>query len=600
MLGTLLLAVVPLQSAPADGTDVLAGLRPDHPRLILTEDRLAELKGLAREDALLAKAVDDVLRSAEKLLGAPALEHVLIGPRLLSVSRDCVERVYTLGLAWRWTGDERFARGVESNLRTVCAFPDWNPSHFLDTAEMSHAVGVGYDWIHGTLEPEARAEIRAGLLEHGLGPGLEAYEGAKSAWWTRSAFNWNQVCNGGLTAGALAIAEDEPDVARRIVGHAVASLPTALATYEPDGAWGEGYGYWIYATDYTVVALASFTTALGHDFGLGDRRGLELAGAFPDAATGPTGLVSGFADGASPRPRRSIPVLFWLAHRFDRPEYAARERAILAERRADPRHVLWYATPGAGEFESKSRLFRGDVELGFLRSAVAMPTWVGFKAGYNAVNHGHLDLGAFELDMLGQRWVRDLGKDDYNLPGYWEKGEGGRRWTYFRLGSSSHPLLTFGDRNQAVAATASFRGFGDERAVVDVRGAYPGLCGAQARGIELDDHGVTVQDEATLLRDAAWRWCIPTDAEVELSGGVALLRLDGETLGVEVIEPAGAEFVLESAHRDPPEKSNEGVSLLVLRGEAPAGALRVVVRFDDRQASSRREAQVAPLADWAF
>ena len=262
--------------------------------------------------------------------------------------------------------------------------------------------------------------------------------------------------------------------------------------------------------------------------------------------------------------------------------------------------MIWYAPKRSGAFLHSTKLFRGDVELGFLYSAVRTPTWVGFKAGYNAVNHGHLDLGAFELDMMGQRWVRDLGKDDYNLPGYWSRGEGGQRWSYFRLGSSSHPLLTFEDKNQAVAATASFRGFGDERAVVDVKGAYPGVCEEQARGIQLDYHGVTVQDEATLLQDARWRWCIPTDAEVELAGSTALLRLNGETLQVEVIEPSGVEFALESAHRDPPEKSNEGVSLLVLRGEAPAGSLRVVVRFDDLHASFRRGSTVTPLADWAF
>ena len=36
------------------------------------------------------------------------------------------------------------------------------------------------------------------------------------------------------------------------------------------------------------------------------------------------------------------------------------------------------------------------------------------------------NLGNFELDALGVRWVRDLGADNYNLPGYWDKKRGGK------------------------------------------------------------------------------------------------------------------------------------------------------------------------------
>ena len=74
--------------------------------------------------------------------------------------------------------------------------------------------------------------------------------------------------------------------------------------------------------------------------------------------------------------------------------------------------------------------------------------FVGVKAGYNQVNHGHLDLGNFELDALGERWARDIGSDDYNLPGYWSGGRGGKRWSYYRLGSESHNVCMLGGAQQ--------------------------------------------------------------------------------------------------------------------------------------------------------
>ncbi len=230
-----------LAAGEVDAAIVLDTLRADHPRLMLTAEELDALKAAEPSDPALSRMVAQVIEQADKTLDAPVLEHKLVGPRLLHVSRDCLRRVYTLGLAWRWTGDERYARGAESNLLTVSDFPDWNPSHFLDTAEMTHATAVGYDWLFHWLSEDSRARIKTAIVEKGLKPGLIAYE--EGHWWTKSEFNWNNVCNAGMVVGALAIAETDPNYAETIVPRAVASLPPALDAYNPDGAWMEGPGY---------------------------------------------------------------------------------------------------------------------------------------------------------------------------------------------------------------------------------------------------------------------------------------------------------------------------------------------------------------------
>ena len=93
-----------------------------------------------------------------------------------------------------------------------------------------------------------------------------------------------------------------------------------------------------------------------------------------------------------------------------------------------------------------------------MRSAWDDPNalFLGIKAGYNQVNHGHLDLGNFELDALGVRWARDLGSDNYNLPGYWEAKRGGQRWSYYRLNSASHNVPMLGGQSQDPLAKSSF------------------------------------------------------------------------------------------------------------------------------------------------
>ena len=160
-----------------------------------------------------------------------------------------------------------------------CAFPDWNPSHFLDTAEMAHAVGIGYDWIHDYLDEETRERIRSAIVELGLKPGIERHQSQYKHF--TYAYNWNQVCNGGLLIGALAVADTGPEVAEFIVTKALEHLPTALGSYAPDGVWAEGIGYWNYATEYTAFALTALNTALGSDFDLSKAPSLSTTGYVP-------------------------------------------------------------------------------------------------------------------------------------------------------------------------------------------------------------------------------------------------------------------------------------------------------------------------------
>lgn len=102
--------------------------------------------------------------------------------------------------------------------------------------------------------------------------------------------NGNQVCNGGLLVGALAIAYEQPEPAREVIHSALNSLPLALAEYAPDGAWAEGPDYWAFATEYTVEGLAALNTALGTDFGLSSMPGLSNTGDFLLHTSGPTGF----------------------------------------------------------------------------------------------------------------------------------------------------------------------------------------------------------------------------------------------------------------------------------------------------------------------
>jgi hypothetical protein len=595
------------QQATLDPSDVLKTLDKNHPRLMLKDKDLEHLKELYENDEVLKKCLRDVLDEANDCVGKPMLTYRKIGPRLLSVSRECLRRIYALGLAYRWTGEEKYASKAVDNMLTVCAFNDWNPSHFLDTAEMSHAVGLGYDWLYSYMDDGTREKIKAGLIKNGLEPGLTTY---KKSGWVRSEHNWNQVCNGGLIVGSLAIAESDPQYAEQIVAAAVQSLPRAIKTYGPDGAWGEGPGYWSYATHYTAYGLAALQSALGKDFDLPKIEGLSEAGDFPIYTAGPTGLYLNMADVGEKSSRRTLPCLFWLARTFDKPFYAHDERTLLAKYKASPQHVVWYQPEPGCKLPERDLdcYFRGPVEVAVFRSSWDDPQalWVGIKAGYNQVNHGHLDLGNFELDALGVRWVRDLGSDDYNLPGYWDSKRGGMRWSYYRLNSKSHSVPLLAGEDQDPMAKSKFIKFESKRssafAMIDLTSAYEKCAKKVTRGLAMLDgrKAVLVQDEFEIEKPCELVWAMTTDAEISLEKEwIARLTIDGKELVAKVLSPYHAPFTFESAEQKPPQKTNKGVKRLLLRLPDAEGNVRVAVLLSPVWKKGYiSSVGVKPLAEW--
>jgi hypothetical protein len=571
--------------------DFLKTLKPEHPRLLMSDARLQELKKLAKTDLLLQRYVKDVLKAADRDLVATPLKHEIPdGLRLLATSRSCLDRTVRLGLAWRWTGDRKYADAGIGNLLTVCAFEDWNPRHFLDTAEMSNAVGIGYDWFYAAMDDQARAIVRQGLIKLGMQAPINGRHKTQN--------NWNMVCNGGLVVGSLAIADTDPDYARLIIPRAVECLPIASKYYAPDGAWNEGPGYWQYATSYMAFAIAALDSAIGNDLGIGATPGFGASGWFPIYTAGPSGHFLCFADaglGGINKPkdngRGGMPVLFFLARKYKNPEFSAAEHEVLKNRNAEALHVVWYDPPQPPQPRTLGCLFRGSVPVAVMRSAWndRNALWVGVKGGFNKVNHGHLDLGNFEMEAQGVRWALDLGSDNYNLPGYFGK----QRFDYWRLKSESHNVLLIAGKGQRLEGIAPITECLDGRTVVDLTTAYDDRATQVLRTVTMNKPRTAVQvtDQLDLKAAAEVVWGMTTDAEIAIApDGSAMLTRNGKQLKATIIEPKGAKLAAEAPPPNPEPyqskaraeayKSNDGYCRLVAKIAAPQGKSTITVRLE--------------------
>ncbi len=588
--------------------DWVAKVRKEHPRLLATTADFERLRQLVQTDEQAREFYQRLKSQADRICQElPSRYEIPDGLRLLATSRRVLLRTYTLALLYRLDGDRRYLERAWRELEAAANFPDWNPRHFLDTAEMAHAFAIGYDWLFSDWTDEQRRILREAMVTKGLQPALGVYR--EKRWWSTARHNWNQVCNGGIGMAALALLDEVPDLCGEILNHALQSLQIPMREFAPDGAWGEGPGYWNYATSYNCVFLAALETAVGTDLGLSQMDGFAETGLFPIYITGPTGRTFNFADGGDGTLR--APQMFWLARKFNRPVYAWYARSTASPH---PLDLLWFDKQGndpQAEGLPLDKYFR-RVEVVTMRTAWndRNALFVGFKAGDNKFNHSHLDIGTFVLDAMGHRWAVDLGADNYNLPGFF----GAQRWTYYRLRAEGHNTLVINPSQEpdqdprAEAKIVRFVSQPDRAfAIADLTSAYA-KHGAEKvmRGILLDRQRreVIVQDEVTLKQAGDVWWFLHTPAQVQLSedGKTATLTQGTATLRAVLLSPKDARFAVMDAKPLPTspnplgQNPNNGIRKLAVHLSQTASMQLIVLLSLQREVQSPQV--LKPLMAW--
>ena len=601
--------LIPFRTYAASPLDTL---QPQHPRLLFPDSDLPAIKQSITTDSFTKKYFQQQLEVGEKLLAVPPDIYQIVGEEhtLLATSRDMEGRIFTLAGLYRITGDKRFADRATNEMLAAAAFPDWYPTHFLDTAEMTAALGLGYDWLYSVLSPTDRATIKNAIVTKGIDPWLERIKSGEALHHEHN--NWNQVCNGGESVGALAIAEDEPQRAAAILDHAHSAITDIMKLFGPDGGFEEGPGYWNYATSYNVLYVAALDSALGTDFGASSAPGFSSTVDYHMQSTGPTLQFANFGD-ARPDVYPS-PQVFWFARRFHRPAYAEYERPIVLNAHLDPNEqkessrfailgLFWSALPPVSGDTAPLPLVESfaRVSQAYMRSAFDDPgAWyIGFKGGDAHASHGHLDLGSFVMDALGQRWANDLAGDSYGLPGYF----GRQRWTYYRMRTEGHNTLTIDAQNEDLDANALLTATGiagnTMYAVADLGSAYKGKLTSWHRAISLlDKQRVLVQDEIVPSQAVDVVWNFHTFASVQISkdGRSATLRQGGVTLDAHILQPAEAHFSTASTQVPRPQSPNPGLTNIVISLAKQASAQTIAVLFT--QFSDESVPALKPLSTW--
>ena len=541
-------------SACKGSETIIPGDPPPHPRILLLKGEESLISQNIEADRRWLTVSSFILDKSEDIIELPPVERVLIGRRLLDKSREALKRIYYLSYSYRKTGNTKFFTRAEQEMLAVAGFSDWNPSHFLDVAEMTMAVAIGYDWLYDQLSEESRKTIRTAIVEKGLNPSLLP---ANSGWATGTN-NWNQVCNAGMVFGALAVYEDHTDLAKKIIERAVTSTSLPMAEYSPHGAYPEGYGYWGYGTSFHVMFLSAMEKAFGDYYNLPTTEGFMRTAEYLEHMTGPTGVPFNYSDCGSSA--NTNVAMFWFADRLKDPSVLWSEKYFLVNKtlpgdRLLPSLLVWSAGLTIDEITQPAEKIwsgQGDNPVALMRSDWTSnnAVFVGFKAGSPYVNHGHMDVGSFVMEANGERWAMDFGSQDYNSletagVDLWNRSQNSERWTVFRYNNRAHNTLTVNDQLQIVNGNAVIKSSSSQadmmNAISDVSAVYNGQLKKAVRGVAIvDNQYVTVRDEVeTLSSETVIRWNLLTSATVTLTGAnTAQLVKNGKKLILKVVEPA--------------------------------------------------------------
>lgn len=548
---------------------------PNHPRLILRQGDIEAVRQKIENDQPLLIIHDVIERRTNDFLIAEPTKYRMVGKRLLGRCRAVLERVCYCSYMYLVSGDESYARRAEKEMLAAADFVSWNPSHFLDVGEMTTALAIGYDWLYDWLSPESRKIIEDAIIEKGL------RTAGKKKWWSKTHNNWNQVCNGGLVMGALAVYERIPEEAQAIIAEALKNNPIAQKEYGPDGVYPEGSGYWEYGTWYEVMLIESLRTALGTSYDLEKAPGFLESAKFMNFMSTPTGATYNFSDCGNPS-NMINPLLYWFALETGDMSlvWQDRERLINEEKfrginRQAPIAMLFASRCDTKDIRPIQDIFwvgDGTQPVFLYRKGFASKedSYLGVKGGSPKNSHAHMDGGSFIYEWAGVRWAVELGNQDYHSLeskgiGIWKKGQNSQRWQVYRLNNYSHNTLTINDKLHQYEGMVTMTKVHNKK---KYKGADFDLSSlfvdteSVTRSILIDNNDkVTCIDKIESKNTiCSIRWNMTTFAKAEIiDNRTILLEQDGKRLLLRVVSPQKAEpYIMDNNSNNWYDVKNKG------------------------------------------
>ncbi|MFY0654817.1 MAG: heparinase II/III family protein [Cyclobacteriaceae bacterium] len=560
-------------------------LRKSQPRLVLNSSIERNLRSKLKSDPVVKNIYEAIKLNAADIQKEPFLERIQTGRRLLSISRKMLYRINMLGIVYRIEKDPEILKRIDGEVKAVCAFSDWNPSHFLDVGEMSMAVAFALDWTAGALPASTIALAKDALIEKGIKPSWP--ESGKNPGWAYGHNNWNQVCNGGMIAASIAIAEKDPALAAKTIKRGLDGMVNALAQYAPDGVYPEGSTYWSYGTSFSVVTAAFLESAFGTDFGIAEYPAFKESAKFRYLMNTPSTWYYNFADCGDRRGKNGDFTLAWFATKTGNKEFFEKKRFLIPAkemgelRRLDGAGLVWIAQYKEGDGEAMPTAWKGDGSNPIVvfkgEEGDSRNYYFGGKGGRATTSHGNMDAGSFIFELNGVRWSIDPGNQSYHpleKTGFdlWGKCQDCERWTLLTKNNYGHSTVTINDElfiNEGTATLVYFKKGVNPEATFDLSALYgENLKSAKRKFLKDSEKSIVIEDNIEVSeKTKSITWQLMTQADVKFVDGGAILTQDGKSLRLENLSHPDYDVTMVSLYPAPMklDRQIEGLKRLEIR-----------------------------------
>ena len=530
-----------------------------HPRVLFKEEDFNRALNLVKTNKIASKWSESILKKADELIALPMPVMAYDSADLRLQNLPSVHDLLTIYWAYLVTDDEKYIEYMIDAVMATCNnYTCWgHTKHYLEVGETCGAMGFAFDILYDRLTKKQRDLLAGKIVEYGLIPSKERYHGNHpygGLVWPTYENNWNIVVNKGLIMAAIAIGDEyEPELSMDILEKAIRSCEFMMPTFAPEGAWGEGPAYWEYTIFNTMRAIQSLETALGTDYGISDTPGFLKTGYYPFNISGNSGVFA-YHDTNREYIMSGVASVFKLALLAKDPNLAALHLDTMEKNNSmgEVTALMWYDPEFIGKAdELPLDCFYESSQVATARSSWnSDAVWMGIHAGKNNFPHGHIDIGSFEYEADGVKFACDMGRDNYNLPGYWNTKE---RNLYIGRAEGHNvyvinPDFGAGQDVDGEAVITKLKATPDESVYsIDMTMPYASWVKEAKRTFSLTDKRrvFTVRDDIIPLGDDEYYWFWQTPAEIKINSDGKSVTLTNKGVTVMLGFEANVDFKIE-------------------------------------------------------
>lgn len=429
---------------------------PSHRYLLHTDANITRLKNQIETDEVVRVSWENVLERAEQL---SSKEH--------PGAADCQE----LGLAYRMTGESRFAEAIKKILVDYTKKETWEGRELLNrspawkgglnTSHTSFYIALGYDCAYEFLTPSERTEIANGIVRVGINPLRNDWLNPQTNFHTFDTMghNWWSACVYMAGFASLAVQNEFPEalnwvdeIAETItewIGYSGSVLQNKIPNFDRNGGFYESINYASYGFSQYLLFRYACMNALPEmkqpEVPMMEKMADFFIQTTYYSSEGP--LSVNFGDSSVKRNGNACLVLLWnMGYQNNRTAWYLKQT-----NRGSDKEGITSGTPNGlilnPDLPNLKKDFVPDLSNSQLYADMAWATmrnswrndetFIAVKSGL-AWNHAHADAGSYILYHKGKNLIIDSGNSSY----------GNQLYTQYYCQSEAHNVVLWNGKGE--------------------------------------------------------------------------------------------------------------------------------------------------------